>query len=97
MSTCPPFAAITNDNRLRNCPIVLADFFPACGQNFFQMVNISNSLPVDKLLKHSPDQIVYGIQIRTVRWTIFWFNKVWNVSNEKNHCKSLLGNVFARQ
>src|SRR6218665_1055288 len=67
---------------------VLADFVPACGQNFFQMFNISNSLPADNLLKHSSDQIVYGIQIRTVRWPIFWFIKVWNVSSEKSNCFS---------
>src|SRR6218665_87472 len=73
--------------KLSNSPVdsVLADFVPACGQNFFQMFNISNSLPVEKLLKHSPDRIVYGIQIRTVRWPIFWFNKGWNVSSEKSN------------
>src|SRR6218665_3677339 len=84
---------ITKDNRLRklsNNPVdsVLADFVPACGQNFFQMFNISNSLPADNLLKQSSDQIVYGVQIRTVRWPIFWFIKVWNVSSEKSNCFS---------
>src|SRR6218665_2916863 len=71
--------------KLSNNPVdsVLADFVPACSQNFFKMFNISNSLPANNLLKHSSDQIVYGIQIRTVRWPIFWFIKVWNVSSEK--------------
>src|SRR6218665_3287460 len=55
--------------KLSNNPVgsVLADFVPACGQNFFQMFNILNSLPADNLLKRSSDQIVYGIQIRTVK------------------------------
>src|SRR6218665_2289604 len=55
----------------------------------FQMFNISNSLPADNLLKHFSVQIVYGIQIRNVRWPIFWFIKVWNVSSEKSNCFSL--------
>src|SRR6218665_35008 len=76
--------------KLSNNPVdsVLADFVPVCGQNFFQMFNSSNSLPADNLLKQSSDQIVYGIQIRTVRWPIFWFIKVWNVSSEKSNCFS---------
>ena len=39
------------------------------------------ALPMSNSLRH-------GIQIRTVRWTIFWFNKVWNLSSEKSNCFS---------
>src|SRR6218665_1657284 len=87
---CPPFAAITKDNRLRNCLIArLIVSWLISSQHAvrtFSKCSISRILRhADKLFKHSPDRIVYGIQIRTVRWPILWFIKVWNVSSEKSN------------
>ena len=92
---CPPFAAITNDNRLRNCLIarLIVSWLISSRHavrtslkcSIFRILSLQSP---DKLLKHSSDRIVYGIQIRTVRWPIFWFIKVWNMSSEKSNCFS---------
>src|SRR6218665_1286702 len=55
-----------------------SELFPKC--------SISRILCLQTIcLKHSSDQIVYGIEIRTVRWPLFWFIKVWNVISEKSN------------
>ena len=54
-----------------------------------QFFNILNLCLVDALLHCSPDFVVHHVKIWTVRWPLFWWNKVRRVSR----CKSSMSDV----
>ena len=45
---------------------------PLPQQTFFQLLHIMDPRAVDPLLKHTPDAVVYRIQIWRIRWPHFW-------------------------
>ena len=53
-------------------------------QTLSQFVNISNHCLVDALLHCSPDFVIHMVQIWTVRWLLFRWNKVRRVSRRKS-------------
>jgi len=61
---------------------ILTNLLPAGLMDFCQVLNISEAITVNKLLKCSLDRIVHCVEIWAIAilQPIFWFRKSWNMT-----------------